>query len=299
MTAKLYGSIEAGGNKFNCAVGTGPSDIKASVRIPTTTPAETLGACIKFFQEQQSKLGRVAAVGISAFGPLDLKKESRTFGHITKTPKPGWSNTDLVGPVAKALDCQVYIDTDVNGAALAESRWGAGQGLKNLVYLTVGTGIGGGAMVNGSLIHGLIHPEMGHMRVVKHAKDTYAGGCSFHGDCLEGMASGPSLKARWGEMATKLPITDVAWTIEADYIAQGVSTFVCVLSPERVIIGGGVMHQQGLFPLIRTRVLEILNGYVHSPVILENINSFIVPPGLGDNAGVLGGFALAELGSKQ
>jgi len=293
MSKPLFGAIEAGGTKFNCAVGTSPTDLVATIRIPTTSPEATLKACIDFFKDAAGKFEKVSSIGISSFGPLDLHPNSPTYGSITKTPKAGWSNTSLVGPVSKALDCEVYIDTDVNGAALAEHQWGAAQDVKNLVYLTVGTGIGGGGMVNGDLIHGLVHTEMGHIRVVRCAEDKYPGGCPFHGDCFEGMASGPAFKARWGEAGTKLPMDHVAWKIEADYIAQAISNYIYVLSPERFVIGGGVMHHEGLFPLIRKRVVEILNGYVDSPSILKNIDKYIVPPGLGDNAGVAGGIALA------
>ena len=295
MSKTVFGAIEAGGTKFNCAVGTGPSDLRATVRIPTTTPQETLSSCINFFLEKQKEVGPIAAVGISAFGPLDLRRDSPTYGSITKTPKAGWSNTDLVGVVGKALSCPVVLDTDVNGAAIGEHKWGAAQKLMNFIYLTVGTGIGGGAMVNGRLVHGLVHPEMGHIKLVRHPEDNFKGACSFHGDCFEGLASGPAFKARWGEEGTKLPFDHVAWRIEADYIAQALVNYICVLSPERIIIGGGVMNHRELFPMVRERVLKLLNGYVGSPAILENIESYIVPPGLGDTAGVLGGIALASL----
>jgi fructokinase len=294
MATELLGSIEAGGTKFICGVGSGPDDIKSTVRIPTTTPGETLGACVKYFQEQEKELGKIRAVGISAFGPLDLKRSSPTFGSVTKTPKPGWSNTSLIKPITDALKCPVEIDTDVNGAALAEARWGSGKGLSNILYLTVGTGIGGGAIANGELIHGLIHPEMGHIRLVKHPEDTYEGGCPFHKVCFEGLASGPAFKARWGENATKLPMDHKAWAMEADYIAQALVNYICVLSTEKIIIGGGVMHHTGLFPLVRSRVVSLLAGYVDSPAITQNIDTYIVPPGLGDSAGLLGGIALAE-----
>ena len=299
MSQPLYGTIEAGGTKFNCAVGTGPSDLRATVRIATTTPSETIEACLAFFQRQQSALGPLAAVGIASFGPLDLNPDSPTFGSITKTPKSGWSNVPLVQPIADRLGVPVSLDTDVNGAALSEGRWGAARGLQNFLYLTVGTGIGGGAVVNGRLIHGLIHPEMGHIRLTRHPADAYPGACSFHGECLEGLASGPALKGRWGQEATELPIDHPAWAMEASYIAQALVNFTCVLSPERIVVGGGVFQQQRLFPMVRKRVLELFNGYIDSPVLTQDINTFIVPPGLGDRAGILGGIALAEVAAGQ
>jgi fructokinase len=188
----------------------------------------------------------------------------------------------------------VGFDTDVNGAALGEYRWGAAQGLDTFIYLTIGTGLGGGGMVNGKLIHGLIHPEMGHIRPPRHPNDDYPGACPFHGDCLEGMAAGPALEGRWGQRGETLPLDHPAWEMEAHYLAMGLVNFVCTLSPQRIIMGGGVMEQAHLFPLIRRKVQNFLNGYVQSPVILEQIDDYIVPPGLGNRAGVLGAIALAE-----
>lgn len=294
MTEKLFGGIEAGGTKFVCAVGTGPDDIRNEIRFPTTTPAETLGKAIAYFQEQQAIYEPLAAIGFGAFGPLDPNPQSPTFGYITTTPKPHWGNTNVVGAIQQAFDVPIGFDTDVNGAALAEQRWGAAQGLENLIYLTIGTGIGGGVMVNGRLIHGLIHPEMGHISL-PHDKevDPYNGRCPYHGDCLEGVASGPAIGERWGKPADQLRANHPAWELEAHYLAMALQTFICTLSPERIILGGGVMEQPQLFPLVRGKTKALLNGYVQSPAILENIDSYIVPPGLGNKAGVLGAFALA------
>ena len=217
---RLVGGIEAGGTKFVCAVGSGPDDVRATVRISTTTPAETIGRAIEFFRDQQQVLGPLAAVGIASFGPIDPEPDSSTFGFITSTPKDGWRNTDFAGAVARALALPVGFDTDVNVAALGESRWGAGQGLENLIYLTIGTGIGGGGLVNGALMHGLIHPEMGHIRIPHdRVADPYAGCCPFHGDCLEGLASGPAMNARWRQPAEALPADHPAWKLEATYLA--------------------------------------------------------------------------------
>lgn len=291
----LYAGIEAGGTKFVCAVGTGPDDVRAEARFPTTTPAETLGRAIDFLRQARRTHGPIDALGIASFGPVDLDPASPTWGHVTSTPKPGWAQTDLAGAVGRALDLPVAFDTDVNGAALAEGRWGAARGLANLVYVTVGTGIGGGAMVDGDLLHGLVHPEMGHM-LVPHdrAADPFAGCCPYHGDCLEGLASGPAIAARWGRPAHELGDDHPAWDLEADYLAAAAVNLTLVLSPQRIVLGGGVMERRRLFPELRRRARERLNGYVDSPALAGEVDAFIVPPALGQRAGVLGALALAE-----
>jgi fructokinase len=266
----------------------------AETRFPTTTPQETIGQAIAFFTEQAKK-EPLAAIGIASFGPVDPNPAAPTFGYITTTPKPGWANTDLAGQIGRALGVPIGFDTDVNGAALGEQRWGAAQGLDTFIYLTIGTGLGGGGMVNGRLMHGLIHPEMGHVRLPHDwAADPFAGACPYHGDCLEGMAAGPAMEKRWGQRAETLPAGHPAWALEAHYLALGLVNFICTLSPQRIIMGGGVMEQPQLFPLIRRKTQELLNGYVQSPEILERIDQYIVPPGLGNRAGVLGAIALAE-----
>ncbi len=289
----LLGGIEAGGTKFVCALGHGPDDLRAELRLPTTTPSETIAAAVEFFAGAAGR-GELAAVGIASFGPLDPDPASPTFGHITSTPKPGWAGTDLVGPVARALGVPVGFDTDVNGAALAEHRWGAGRGLDTLVYLTVGTGIGGGAMVGGRPLHGLLHPEMGHLLIARRDDDDYAGSCPFHGACLEGLASGPAIERRWGRKAETLPADHPAWELEAHYLALGLANLVLVLSPERIILGGGVMAQRQLFPLIRRRLAGLLGGYLQAPALASDHEEYIVPPALGSRAGVCGAIALAE-----
>jgi fructokinase len=289
----LFGGIEAGGTKFACVVGSGPDDLRAEIRFPTTTPVETIGRAIQFFQEQ-AKVEPLAALGIASFGPVDPNPHSLTFGYITTTPKPGWAHTDFAGAVGRALGVPVGFDTDVNGAALGEHRWGAAQGLDTFIYLTVGTGLGGGGMVNGQLLHGLIHPEMGHILLRRHPDDPFPGACPYHGDCLEGMAAGPALEKRWGQPGATLPPDHPAWKLEAYYLALGLVNFICTLSPQRIIMGGGVMEQVHLFPLIRQNVQTFLNGYVQSPAILEKIDDYIVPPKLGNKAGILGAMALAE-----
>lgn len=292
--AELYGGIEAGGTKFVCAVGSGPDDIRAETRFPTTIPEETLGRSIEFFLEQQEKLERLEAIGIAAFGPVDLNPDSPTYGQITKTPKPAWSWANLLGTIAQGLNVPVHMDTDVNVAALGEGRWGAAQGLKDFVYLTIGTGIGGGAMVNGRLVHGLVHPEMGHVRLPHdRQRDPFPGSCPFHEDCLEGLANGPAIQKRWGVRGDQLPVDHPAWELEAHYLALGVVNLICTLSPQRIILGGGVMDQRQLFPMIRREVQSLLAGYVYHADILEGIDEYIVPPGLGSRSGMLGAIALA------
>jgi len=296
---KLWGGIEAGGTKFVCAVGTGPDEIRAEERFPTTTPEETIARAIAFFRQQESSHGKLAAVGIASFGPIDPNPASPKFGTITTTPKPGWANTDFAGAVGRALGVPVGFDTDVNAAALGESRWGAGQGLENLIYFTIGTGIGGGGLLNGKLMHGLIHPEMGHMRLPHDlAADPYPGHCPFHRDCFEGLACGPAITDRWKQPADTLPDDHPAWKLQAHYLALAMTNVVCTLSPERIILGGGVMSHPTLLAMVQREVQSLLAGYVQSPAITSEIEQYIVAPGLGNQAGVLGAFALAEQAFK-
>ncbi len=292
---KVYGGIEAGGTKFVCVIGTGPNDIRAETVFPTTTPDETIHQAVGFFNGH-SDTNSLSAVGIASFGPLNLNPNSPEYGYITKTPKQGWAHTNLVGKVKSALNLPVAIDTDVNGAALAESLWGAGKGIDNLVYLTVGTGIGGGGMVNGGLIHGLVHPEMGHLRISHdREQDPFEGCCPYHGDCLEGLASGNAVELRWGTSAKELPEDHPAWELEAHYLALGIANIICTLSPGRIIIGGGLMKNSSLLPKIREKTVEYLNRYIDSPRITEEIENYIVFPRLGDYSGVLGAIALASM----
>ncbi|GAB4496158.1 MAG: ROK family protein [Anaerolineales bacterium] len=294
-SSPLYAGIEAGGTKFVCAIGTGPGDLRAETRFPTTTPQETLLRTREFLRSAQQQHGAIAAIGVAAFGPLDPNPQSSTYGCITATPKPGWSNTNVITALQTDFTCPIAFDTDVNGAALGEGKWGAAQGLTDFIYLTIGTGIGGGAVVNGKLAHGLIHPEMGHIRIPRDPqRDPFAGACPFHGDCLEGLAAGPALEKRWGVRAETLPTDHPAWELQAHYLALALQTFICTLSPQRIILGGGVMNQPHLFPLVHRETMRLLNGYVQSSAILENIASYIVPPALGGYAGVLGAIALAQ-----
>jgi len=295
----LYGGIEAGGTKFVCAVGSGPDDLRAIKRFPTTTPAETLGQALDFFTEWHIHTP-LRSIGIAAFGPLDPARESPHYGYITTTPKPHWAHTNVVSAFTEAFGIPIAFDTDVNGAALGEHTWGAAQGLDTFIYLTVGTGIGGGAMVGGKLVHGLMHPEMGHM-LIPHDReqDPFEGWCTYHGDCLEGLAAGPAIGKRWGKPAHELPPDHPAWALEARYLALGLVNMVLTLSPQRIVMGGGVMDQAHLFPMIRAQVQELLQGYIQKDALAGGMDSFIVPPGLGNQAGVLGSIALALAAERE
>lgn len=287
MSERTFGSVEAGGTKFVCAIGTGHDDIRRRVRIPTTTPEETLGSVADFFAGSG-----VAAVGIAAFGPIELRPGHADFGRFGTTPKSGWSGADLLSPVRRATEAPVALQTDVVGAAMGEWRWGAGRGMRSLVYITVGTGIGGGPLLDGRPLAGLGHAEMGHVPVVRHPDDSYPGRCPFHRDCLEGMASGPALEERWGRPGEELgAATGAAVEMEAHYLAVGLRTLVYTLAPDRIILGGGVTSLPGLVTTTGSQLLEQLAGYGVQP---EHADRFVVAPGLGDRSGIAGGFALAE-----
>jgi fructokinase len=286
-----FGGIETGGSKWECAIGSGPDDLRATETITTTTPEETIGRAVAFFERE----GPVGAIGIGSFGPIDQKLSSATWGHITSTPKPGWAHTDVGQEIRRRLSVPVAFDTDVNAAALGEHRWGACQGLDTFCYITVGTGIGGGGMAGGKLLHGLLHPEFGHMRI-PHDRDAdpFDGVCPYHGDCWEGLASGVAIEARWGRPAASLDGDQAVWELEARYLALGVVSVMCVLSPERIVIGGGVAHHDGLLTLVQRNVLELMNGYLEASAVSDEIVDYITLPELGMRAGVIGAIALAQ-----
>lgn len=290
----LVASIEAGGTKFVCALGSGPGHILAKDKIPTTTPDETISRCLHFFNQQQKIHGAVSALGIGTFGPAGVNPKNDDYGMITTTPKQGWMQVPLIARFQEGLgDLPAGFDTDVNAAALAEWKWGAGRGTDSLLYFTIGTGIGGGFVGNGQPLHGLVHPEMGHIRLPHNLeKDPFAGACPFHDNCFEGLASGTAIEARWQQPATNLASNHPAWDLETDYIALALNNCVCTLSPEVIVLGGGVMEQDHLFPQIRRKLAANLNGYISSTAILEDIDRYVVPPTLGNQSGLLGGIAL-------
>jgi fructokinase len=290
----VYGGIETGGSKWQCAVGAGPDDLRAAETVPTTTPAETIERVVTFFERE----GPVEAIGIGSFGPLDAKVSSPTWGHITTTPKPGWADTDVGQEIQRRLSVPVVFDTDVNAAAFGEHLWGAAQGLDTFCYITVGTGIGGGGMARGKLLHGLVHPEFGHMRIPHDREaDPFPGVCPYHGDCWEGLASGLAIEARWGRPAVELAGEKAVWELEARYLALGLVSVICVLSPERIVIGGGVMSAPGLLPLVRREVGTLMNGYLDNSAVGDGIADYLTLPRLGSLSGVLGGIGLARDGS--
>ncbi len=287
----LYGGIELGGTKMVAGIADDDNNIVEQISIATKEPEKTLNKLYEYF------LGKdIASLGIASFGPVDLNKSSAKYGYITTTPKPGWGNVDVLGHF-KALNNPLGFDTDVNGACLGEVIHGAGRGLNNVIYGTIGTGIGFGVYLEGKLLHGLMHPETGHMILKRHIDDEdFAGPCPYHSDCLETLASGPSIESRWHKKARELVDNDEVWKLEAYYLGQALANCVMCYSPERIILGGGIMHVEKLLPLIREETLKDLNGYIKKDEILEDIDSYIVLPKLGDNAGLIGAI---ELGKKE
>ncbi len=286
MDAPLIGLVEAGGTKFVLGVATSKDDVRATTRIPTTTPTETMGAVLDWFASQ----GPLSAIGVASFGPLDLDPASPDWGHITSTPKPGWSGADLAGPFARRFSCPVSVDTDVNAAALAEYRWGAGQGQRVVLYFTVGTGIGGGAVIDGQTLRGLSHPEMGHIRVARHPDDIgFPGICPFHGDCLEGLANGPAIIARYGKSLSELGPDHPGHAIIARYLAQTAVTMQAVFEPGRIILGGGVMGTPRLIDRVRDEAVRLAGGYFKG-----DPKRVICAPGLGEHSGLLGALSLTS-----
>ena len=291
MTKPRFGAIDAGGTKFLCAVGTGPDDLSDIVRIPTTHPADTLEKVIGYFRQRPG----LDAIGIACFGPVEADETSPRWGSILATPKPGWSHCDIARRLSSALAVPVGFHTDVNGAALAEQRWGAARGSTSSAYVTVGTGIGGGFILRNEMLHGARHPEIGHIVPRRHPLDTqFPGTCSFHGDCLEGLASGPAIEARWGATLADLPPTHEAHEIVAWYLAQLVVAIQAFVAPDRLILGGGVMQTPGLHPRVRTMARDFAAGYFGDGVTDVDYDDLIRAPRFGDQAGLLGAICLAD-----
>jgi fructokinase len=287
----LYGGVETGGTWVVCALGTGPDEIVARETFATGEPGPTLERIAEFFERGP----RPAAIGVGSFGPVDLDRASPTWGHVTSTPKPGWAHTPVAPVLRDRLGVPIHFDTDVTTAAIAEHRWGAATGVDSVCYLTIGTGIGAGILIDGRPVHGLIHPEVGHLRIPHdRARDPFAGSCPNHGDCWEGLAAGGAIAARWQANPRELPDDHPAWELEAEYIALGILAIVMVASPERVVAGGGVMEHSGLLAAVRARLVALNAGYLESPMIGEEVDRYVVAPALGDEAGVLGAIALAQ-----
>lgn len=284
-----YGAIEAGGTKFVLAVGDGEGTVIESVQIPTETPEITIPNVLGFFRKYE-----LISIGIGSFGPIDVDKASDTYGNVTSTPKQGWTDFPFVKTMQDALMIPVGFNTDVNAAALGEVTHGAAKGLDSCLYITVGTGIGAGAVVQGKLLQGLTHPEMGHILVPRHPEDTYVGSCPYHKDCLEGLAAGPAIEKRWGKKGIELADQPDVWELEAFYLAEAIMQYILILSPKKVILGGGVMKQSRLLPLVHDKVQQLLNGYVALPELSGQIGNYIVTPGLGDQAGIVGALMLAK-----
>lgn len=285
----LLGAIEAGGTKFVCAYGNEKGEVLERVSIPTTTPEETLTKVISFLKKQD-----IQAMGIGSFGPVDVDKTSPSYGTITSTPKLAWVNYPLLKVMKQEFNIPIGFTTDVNAAALGELTLGAAKGLDGCLYITVGTGIGAGAVVQGKILQGLTHPEMGHILVRRHQDDSYKGKCPYHGDCLEGLASGPAIEERWGKKASYLEDKQEVWELEGYYLAQALMQYILILSPKKVILGGGVMKQKQLFQIIINNLKRLLNNYVVFPELQEGMPNYIVSPQLGDDAGITGAIILAR-----
>ena len=291
----ILGSIEAGGTKFVVGLGDEKGNVIKRESFPTQDPISTMDKVTEFFKDTNFE-----AIGVGSFGPIDLNTNSETYGYITTTPKPGWNNFNILGYLKDNIDVPMGFDTDVNTAVLGEVTYGSAKGLDSALYLTIGTGIGGGAIVEAELLHGLLHPEMGHIKLSVREDDKYKGKCPYHGTCLEGLASGPAIEERWGIKGSDLPEDHPAWDLEAYYIALALTNYILILSPKKIILGGGVMKQKQLFPMIHNYVLEFLNGYVQKEEISkENIKNYIVSPDLGDNTGLIGGLSLALKALKK
>jgi fructokinase len=287
----LVGGVETGGTWCVCAVGRGPDEIEAQEQFRTAAPEETLERIVSFFREH----GPLTAVGVGSFGPVDVNPRSPTWGFVTSTPKPGWQHTAVAPVLRDRLGVPIVFDTDVNAAAIGEHRWGAGSGLESVCYLTVGTGIGAGLVIGGRPLHGLVHPEVGHLRIPHdRGRDPFDGHCPVHGDCWEGLASGPALAARWGCSPADLPDEHPAWELEAEYVALGILSIVTVASPHVVVVGGGVMERAHLIEGVRATLRELVAGYLETPLLSGEIDRYVVAPALGDAAGVLGAIALAQ-----
>ena len=290
----IIGAIEAGGTKMVCGIGNENGELIERVTFPTTDPKTTFEEMISFFKEKN-----IDALGIGSFGPIDLNPNSPTYGYITSTPKPGWANTDFVGTFKKALNVPVGFDTDVNGAVLGEVTYGAAKDAECAIYITIGTGVGVGVYYGGKLMHGLVHPEAGHILLMRHPSDTYKGKCPYHSNCMEGLAAGPAIEGRYGVAGANLADRSDVWELESYYIAQAITNYILCYSPEKVILWGGVMHQESMFTLIRNKVKEMMGGYVKSPIFEGDLSDYIISPGLNEDPGIKGAIKLGLLALEE
>lgn len=288
-----YGALEAGGTKMVCAIGDENGKILEQISIPTITPKETIPKIVEFFKNKD-----IDALGIGSFGPVDVHKDSPRYGYILETPKSAWINFDLVGSMKKELKIPIGLDTDVNCSCLGEMTYGCAKGLDSVLYITIGTGIGAGISINGKLLHGMLHPEAGHILLKPYPGDSYKGKCPYHETCFEGMASGPAIEERWGQKAIELVNRNEVWELEAYYIAQALMSYLLTLMPRKIILGGGVMHQKQLFPLIRNKLMELLSGYINTEELMD-LENYIVPCSLQDNQGIMGCIQLAKLAKEE
>jgi fructokinase len=289
-TEKLYGGIEAGGTKFVCAVGGGPNRVVDETRFPTTTPVETIRQVCDFFAPY---INQLQGIGLGSFGPFDVDPNSPTYGYITTTPKPHWSNTNILGMLREKISLPIAVDMDVVVAGLGEAKWGASKNDSHSLYLTIGTGVGGGYIVDGKPLHGLVSLEMGHIRVPHDLNlDSFQGSCPYHGDCFEGLAAGPAIQARFGQRAETLDKDDPFWDVEAGYIAYALVNYILTLAPKRIVVGGGIMQNDFMFAKTRVKVKALLNNYLNHSAFLNDMDEYIVPPALGNRSGMLGAIAL-------
>lgn len=287
---KTIGAIEVGGTKTVCAIVSPDGRLLSRTEFPTESPAGTFEKTVRFLEAESAQAGGLDGIGVGNFGPINIRRESAAYGTLGATPKSGWASSNVLAELRKHTRVPVNIDTDVNAALLGETTWGAGKNLDDVVYVTVGTGIGAGVLSGGRLLNGQNHPEIGHLFLPRMEDDReFAGTCPFHqGRCAEGLAAGPAIAARWSADGATLPASHPAWDLEARYLAVLCANLVLTVSPQRIILGGGVMHQQHLFPLIREHLMESLGGYVDLSQLSDSLDEFVVPPALGDDSGVLG-----------
>ncbi len=301
MSEQFFGAIELGGTKINVLIANSQTETVEKKVFPTLSPAETIAEIIEFFNRSiETHAIKLDGIGIGSFGPLDLNPDSKTFGYITSTPKPGWQFVNIKGEIESGLGVRAVIDTDVNAAALGEYYFKPALAIHNLVYITIGTGIGAGFIINKKLVHGLVHPEFGHTHIPHDLRiDPFPGICPFHRDCFEGMASGPALAERWRMPADEIPKDHIAWELEGEYIAYALANLICTISPEKIILGGGVMHRHFLYDIVRSKTAKILNRYIRSKYLEEGIEDYIVPPRLKSDSGLIGALCLAIHNSPE